>query len=45
VYETEIAKFGLFSESFFVNVVLPAPEGEDNINIMPLLFKNIFKNN
>jgi hypothetical protein len=43
VWEIEIVKFVLFFASFFVNVVLPTPEGEDNTNIIPCLFITILK--
>ena len=36
-------KFALFFASFFVNVVFPTPEGEDNTNIIPCLFTTILK--
>jgi len=40
VCEIEIWK-SLFFDSSFTSVVFPAPDGEDNINIIPSLFENI----
>jgi len=40
VWETEIWKFFLL-ERIFTNVVLPAPDGDDKITIIPSFFMDI----